>query len=335
MGKIRWGILSTAKIGIEKVIPAMQRGELCEVVGLASRSLEKAKSAADKLGISRAYGSYEDLLADPEIDAVYNPLPNDQHVPWSIKALEAGKHVLCEKPIGLSAKQGRELADVAEKFPNLKVMEAFMYRHHPQWKLAKELVKSGKIGTLKTIQTFFSFFNDDPHNIRHDPAMGGGGLMDIGCYAISLSRWLFDLEPQRVLASVEIDPNWGVDRMASAILDFGHGGSSTFTCSMAVTAYQAVQIIGTEGRIELSEVPFNAPINLPCALRVQRNFGEIERVEVETCNQYTIQGDLFAKAILDNSPVPTPIVDAIRNMDTIEAIFASGKSGGWVVPKQS
>jgi predicted dehydrogenase len=333
--KVRWGILSTAKIGVEKVIPAMQRGEFCKVVALASRSEEKARLAADKLGIAKAYGSYEALLADPEIDAIYNPLPNDQHVPWSIKALEAGKHVLCEKPIGLSAKQGRELADSAEKFPHLKVMEAFMYRHHPQWKLAKELVKSGKIGTLKTIQTFFSFFNDDPHNIRHDPSMGGGGLMDIGCYAISLSRWLFELEPKRVLAHVEIDPNWGVDRMASAILDFGNGGSATFTCSMAVTAYQSVQIIGTEGRIELSEVPFNAPNSIPCALRVQRNFGEIERIEVETCNQYTIQGDLFAQAILNETPVPTPIVDAIRNMDTIEAIFGAGKSGGWVAPRQS
>ena len=333
--KVRWGILSTAKIGVEKVIPALQRGELCKVVALASRSEEKARVTADKLDIPRAYGSYEELLADPEIDAIYNPLPNDQHVPWSIKALEAGKHVLCEKPIGLSAAEGRKLADAADRFHDLKVMEAFMYRHHPQWKLAKELVKSGKIGTLRTIQTFFSFFNDDPHNIRHDPAMGGGGLMDIGCYAISLSRWLFDQEPERVLAHVEIDPEWKVDRMASAILDFGTGGSATFTCSMAVTAYQCVQIIGTEGRIELSEVPFNAPTIVPCALKLQRNFGEIERIEVETCNQYTIQGDLFAKAILDKTPVPTPIVDAIRNMDTIEAIFASGKSGGWIVPNQS
>jgi predicted dehydrogenase len=335
MSKIRWGVLSTAKIGVEKVIPAMKRGDFCKVVAIASRSEEKARAAAEKLDLPKSYGSYEALLADPEIDAIYNPLPNDQHVPWSIKALEAGKHVLCEKPIGLSALEARKLADASEKYPNLKVMEAFMYRLHPQWKLAKELLKSGKIGTLKTIQTFFSYFNDDPHNIRHDPAMGGGGLMDIGCYAISLSRWLFDHEPERVLAHVEIDPEWKIDRMASAILDFGHGGSATFTCSMAVTAYQSVQIIGTEGRIELSEVPFNAPTIVPCALKVQRNFGEIERIEVETCNQYTIQGDLFSKAILDNTPVPTPIADAIRNMDTIEAIFASGKSGGWVVPNQS
>ena len=335
MSKIRWGILSTAKIGVEKVIPAMRRGELTEVVAIASRSETKARQAADRLGIKTAHGSYEALLADPEVDAIYNPLPNDQHVPWSIRAMEAGKHVLCEKPIGLSAVEGRSLADAAAKYPNLKLMEAFMYRHHPQWRTAKELVKSGRIGTLRTIQTFFSYYSDDPHNIRHDPAMGGGGLMDIGCYAISLSRWLFDAEPARVLAHVEIDPNWGIDRMASAILDFGSGGSATFTCSMAVNPLQVVQVVGTEGRIELSEVPFNAPNNMPCSLRVQNGDGAIDRIELETCDQYTIQGDLFAKSILEDTPVPTPIEDAIRNMDTIEAILASGKAGGWVVPNRT
>ncbi len=335
MNKIRWGILSTAKIGVEKVIPAIQKGERSEVVAIASRSESKAKAAADRLGIAKAYGSYEALLADPEVDAIYNPLPNDQHVPWSIRALEAGKHVLCEKPIALSAAEGRELADAGARHPKLKLMEAFMYRHHPQWRLAKELIGSGRIGQLRTIQTFFSFFNDDPSNIRHDPAKGGGGLMDIGCYAISLSRWLFGTEPERVLAHVELDPRWGVDRMASAILDFGAGGSASFTCSMAVAPLQVVQVVGTSGRIELSEVPFNAPNNAPCALRVQGNGGPVERVEVEICNQYTIQGDLFARAIQEDAPVPTPIVDAIRNMDVIEAIFGSGKSGGWVVPNRT
>ena len=335
MTKIRWGILSTAKIGVGKVIPAMQRGTLTEVVAIASRAEAKAREAADKLGIAKAYGSYEALLADPEVDAVYNPLPNDQHVPWSIRALEAGKHVLCEKPIGLSAAEGRRLAEVSAQHPKLKLMEAFMYRHHPQWRTAKELVKSGRIGKLRTVQTFFSYYSDDAHNIRHDPAMGGGGLMDIGCYAISLSRWLFDAEPARVLAYVEVDPDWEIDRMASAILDFGDGGSATFTCSMAVNPLQVVQVVGTEGRIELAEVPFNAPNNVPCALRVQHGVGAIERIEVETCDQYTIQGDLFAKAILEDTPVPTPIDDAIRNMDAIEAILAAGKAGGWVVPNRT
>jgi len=330
--KIRWGILSTAKIGVAKVIPAMQRGERTEVVAIASRSWDKAQAAATKLGIARAHGSYEALLADPEVDAIYNPLPNDQHVPWSIRALEAGKHVLCEKPIAVTAAEGQTLVDAGTKYPRLKLMEAFMYRHHPQWKLAQELVTSGRIGTLRTIQTFFSFYNDDPSNIRHDPSKGGGGLMDIGCYAISLSRWIMGAEPARVLGLVEVHPEWGVDRTASAILDFGGRGSATFTCSMAVTPFQMVQIIGDAGRIELSEVPFNAPKETPCAVRLQLNNGPIERIEVEVCDQYTIQGDLFAQAILDDTPVPTPITDAVRNMEVIEAIRRSGVTGQWVTP---
>ncbi len=330
--KIRWGILSTAKIGVEKVIPAMRRGDRTEVVAIASRSLDKAQAAASKLAIGKAFGSYEELLADPDVDAIYNPLPNDQHVSWSIRALEAGKHVLCEKPIAVSANEGRLLVEAGDKFPRLKLMEAFMYRHHPQWKLAKELVTSGRVGSLRTIQTFFSFYNDDPSNIRHDPAKGGGGLMDIGCYAISLSRWIMDAEPSRVMGLVEVHPEWGVDRTASAILDFGAKGSATFTCSMAVTPYQVVQIIGTQGRIELSEVPFNAPRDKPCVVRLQPRDGPVERIEVETCDQYTIQGDLFARAILDDTPVPTPIADAVRNMEVIEAIRKAGESGQWVKP---
>ena len=330
--KIRWGVLSTAKIGTAQVIPAMQRGALSEVVAIASRSLSKAQSAADALGIARAHGSYEALLTDPEVDAIYNPLPNDDHVPWSIRALAAGKHVLCEKPIALSAAEAQTLVDAGARHPHLKLMEAFMYRHHPQWRLAQELVGGGRIGVLKTIQTFFSFFNDDPANIRHDPAKGGGGLMDIGCYAISLARWLMGGEPSRVLGLVEVHPNWHVDRTASAILDFGGGRSATFTCSMAVTPFQVVQVIGDRGRVELSEVPFNAPTDRPCAVRYQPSDGAVERIEVEACDQYTIQGNLFSQAILDDTPVPTPITDAVRNMEVIEAIRRSGATGQWTIP---
>ena len=261
--------------------------------------------------------------------------PNDLHVPWSIKALEAGKHVLCEKPVGLSAEQARELAEAGARHPKLKLMEAFMYRHHPQWIKTKELVNSGRIGPLQTIQTFFSFYSDDPTNIRHDLSKGGGVLMDVGCYAISLSRWLFAAEPARVLAHVVTDPKFGgVDRTASAVLDFPGKGSATFTCSMAVAPLQVVQVVGTLGRIELNDVPFNAPPDRPCSILLQVNDGSAERIELPVCDQYTLQGDLFARAILDDSPVPTSIDDAIRNMEVIEAILASGRSGGWVEPKR-
>jgi len=325
--KIRWGILSTAKIGIVQVIPAMQKGEFCEVTAIASRTPELAKKVAKDLGIPRAYGSYEALLADPDIDAIYNPLPNHLHVPWSIKAIEAGKHVLCEKPIGLSAAEGQQLLDCASAHPELKVMEAFMYRHHPQWRTARKMIRAGKIGDLRTIQSFFSYFNDNPQNIRNQPEIGGGGLMDIGCYPISVSRFIFDAEPERVSGILEFDSALGTDRLSSATLDFGNG-TSTFTCSTQLNPYQRVHIHGTEGRLEI-EIPFNAPTDRPCKIWHQTRV-EIKEVELKVCNQYTIQGDLFSQAILNNMPVPTPLEDAIANMKVIEAIVESHRIGSWI-----
>lgn len=325
--RIRWGILSTAKIGTVQVIPAMQQGEFCEINALASRDLAQAKQAASQLGIPHAYGSYEELLADPDIDAIYNPLPNHLHVPWSIKAIEAGKHVLCEKPIGLSSSEGQQLLECAQAHPELKVMEAFMYRHHPQWQLARKLVLDGTIGELRTIQSFFSYFNDDPQNIRNQSEIGGGGLMDIGCYPISLSRFIFDQEPERVSGIVEYDSELGTDRLASATLDFGKG-TSTFTCSTQLNPYQRVHIHGTQGRVEI-EIPFNAPVDRAC--RVWHQTGaDIAEVKLDICNQYTIQGDLFSQAILNNTAVPTPLSDAVANMRVIEAIVESNRSGAWV-----
>lgn len=327
MKKIRWGILSTAKIGVVKVIPAMQRGEHCEIAAIASRNLEQARNAASKLGIPKAYGSYDELLDDPEIDAIYNPLPNHLHVPWSIKALEKGKHVLCEKPIGLTSKEGLELVDAARRFPKLKVMEAFMYRHHPQWKKAKELARDGSIGDLKTIQSFFSYNHLTPENYRMHPEYGGGGLFDIGCYPISLSRFIFDAEPHQVSAIVEFDPVYKVDLLASAMLDFG-AGTSSFTCSMNVAPYQRVNIFGTTGRIEI-EIPFNAPPDRGCRMWLQQ--GEnIQEIVLDICDQYLIQGELFSLAVLNDTPVPTPIEDAVRNMLVIEKIFEAGRQRTWV-----
>lgn len=327
MSRIRWGIISTAKIGVQKVIPAMQRGEHCHITAIASRNLDQARSVAEKLGIPAAYGSYEELLADPNIDAIYNPLPNHLHVPWSIKALEAGKHVLCEKPIGLTSAEGQQLVDAARRHPRLKVMEAFMYRHHPQWLKAQELVDNGSIGELKTIQSFFSYNHLNAGNYRLQPEFGGGGLFDIGCYSISLSRFLFKAEPTRVCGIVEFDPQFKVDRLASAILDFG-SGTSSFTCSMSVAPYQRVNIFGTTGRVEI-EIPFNAPPDRPCKLWHQQG-SEITEILIDVCDQYHIQGELFSLAILNNTPVPTPIEDAVQNMVVIENIFAAAKQGTWL-----
>ena len=329
MKKLNWGILSTAKIGIEKVIPAMQQGKLSEIVAIASRTHESAREAAKNLKIPKAFGSYQDLLDDTSIDAVYIPLPNHMHVPWTIKALAANKHVLCEKPIALTATEAKELLKETEKFPHLKVMEAFMYRHHPQWIQALELINGGGIGMVKTVHSFFSYYNDDPENIRNMVDIGGGGLMDIGCYCISLARLIFDEEPQRVFGKIEYDPGFETDRICSGILDFVQG-TSTFTCSTQLVPYQRVNVFGTKGRIEI-EIPFNAPPDKPCKILFQNN-EIIEEIEIEICDQYTIQGDLFSLAVLKNEKVPTPIEDAVENMKVLEAVIQSAEKEEWCTP---
>ena len=244
-----------------------------------------------------------------------------------IRDREAGKHVLCEKPIGLSAAEGQKLVDAAAKFPKLKVMEAFMYRHHPQWQRAKSLVESGGVGELRTIQSFFSYFNDDGQNIRNQKDIGGGALMDIGCYNISLSRFLFGGEPKRVLGLIEHDPKFGTDRISSGVMEFSNG-TSTFTCSTQMVPYQRINAFGTTGRVEI-EIPFNAPPDRPCKMWHQQG-DAVEEIACDICDQYTVQGELFAAAVLDDKPVPTPIVDAVQNMKVIEAIVESAASNVWV-----
>ena len=326
MNKVRWGILSTAKIGREKVIPAMQAGEFSEIIAMASSNMDRATSESVRLNIPKIYGSYDQLLGDPDVDAVYIPLPNHMHVEWSIKALRAGKHVLCEKPIGLSSTEAQELLNTAKQNPGLKVMEAFMYRFHPQWERSKKLVLDGVIGELKTIQTFFSYYNVDPNNIRNQKDAGGGGMMDIGCYCISVARFIFEREPERVFGTVEFDPVLETDRLASGILDFG-GQTSTFTCSTQLTPYQRVNILGTDGRIEI-EIPFNAPPDKPTRIWLHSKKGS-EEIWFDAVDQYTIQGDRFSKTILENTTVPTPLEDAVNNMKMIELIFESSEQGVW------
>ena len=327
MRKVRWGIMSTAKIGLQKVIPAMQKGEYSEIQAIASRDTDRARESARRLGIPRAFGSYEELLADDGIEAVYIPLPNHLHVEWSVKALEAGKHVLCEKPLGLNAADARKLLAAAEAFPGLKIMEGFMYRHHPQWQRAKLLIDRGKIGELRAVQSFFAYYNLAPDNIRNRGDAGGGGLMDIGCYPISLSRFLFEAEPFRVCAVMEMDPVFNTDRQVSAIMVFG-AGTATFTCGTQLAPHQRVNILGSDGRIEI-EIPFNAPPGRACRIWYQSG-GGTEEIQLEICDQYTLQGDAFSKAILDGTPVPIPLSDAVANMQVLDALALSARSGTWV-----
>ena len=328
--KLRWGILSTAKIGLEHVIPAMQRGQLTTVNAIASRDLDRARQAASKLGIPTAYGSYEELLADPQIDAIYIPLPNHLHVPWTAKAAEAGKHVLCEKPLSLTAAEAETLLRVRAR-TGVQIAEAFMVNCHPQWQRVRALLDEGRIGELRAISGVYSYFNSDPANVRSKVEWGGGGLMDIGCYLIHTARYAFRQEPRRVVGLIDRDPQLGIDRLASALLDFP-GGQAVFTCGTQMIPHQQIQFLGTRGCITL-EIPINALADRPARLFIDSS-GDLRGAGIATetfpaCDQYTLQGDAFAKAVFEGAPVPVPLEDSIRNMAVIEAIFNSAKSGQW------
>ena len=333
MRPVRWGVLSTAKIGTGKVIPAMQRAKLCDVAAIASRDIEKAKAAADALGIPQAYGSYAELLADPQIEAVYNPLPNHLHVPLSLQAAEAGKHVLCEKPLALTAAEAQTLVEARDR-AGVLIQEAFMVRYHPQWRRARELVRSGAVGELRAVQGLFSYDNRDPGNIRNMAAIGGGGLYDIGCYPIVGARFLFAAEPTRVVGLIDRDPEWKIDRLTTAILDFPNGQAS-FTCSTQLAPYQRMQICGTKARIEI-EIPFNAPADKPCRIFIDDgsrlgNAG-IAVEEFPVSDQYAEQGNAFSRAIRSGEPLEFPLEDAVQGMRIVDAVFRSAESGNWERP---
>jgi predicted dehydrogenase len=331
MDKVRWGVLSNAKIGWEKVIPGMQRSQWCDVQAIASRSLERAQAAAKAAGIPKAYGSYEELLADPQIEAIYNPLPNPLHVPWTLAAARAGKHVLCEKPFSMNANEAAALREVADK---VHIMEAFMVRFHPQWLRARELVRSGALGDIRSLQVFFSYFNRDAANIRNKPETGGGALYDIGCYAIVAGRFIFESEPLRVVSQIDWDPDFGTDRTVSALLDFGDGRRLDFTVSTQTTPYQRVHIVGTQQRLEI-EIPFNAPLDESTRIYIDAGKAlagaQAVTETIAPCNQYGLEGDAFSQVVRGKMPLPYGLDDAICNMKVIDAVFRSGKSGQWEV----
>jgi predicted dehydrogenase len=330
---VNWGVLSTALIGRAKVIPGMQKSAVSRVLGIASRNQGTAEATAQALGIPRAYGSYEALLADPDIHAVYNPLPNHLHVPWSIRALEAGKHVLCEKPIALDAEEARTLLAARDR-SGLIVAEAFMVRYTPWWQRVRALAQEGRLGRVAAIQTAFSYYLDDPANIRNMPGIGGGGLMDIGCYAIATARYIWGAEPLRVSGLIERDPAMGTDRLTSAVVQFPEG-HLTFTCSTQLAPHQRVTIMGTKARVEVV-IPFNAPPDAPC--RILIDDGEVldgSGAVVEdfpVTDQYTAQGDAVSRAILGEAPLEFPLEDAIANMRVIDAVFRSAETGAWEAP---
>jgi predicted dehydrogenase len=324
---IRWGVLSTSGFARRTWIPSVQQSELGRVVAIASRDGTTARRVADELGIPVAHSSYEQLLDDDEIDAVYIPLPNHLHAPWTIAAARAGKHVLCEKPLALSLEDGLAMAEAAEH-AQVKLMEAFMYRYHPAWMAFHDLVRAGRIGMLQSVQSWFSYFNDDPANIRNVAAAGGGALNDIGCYSISVARWLFGAEPERVQAAVHLDPDLGVDTLASAVLEFPNGGLATIGCSSRTEPDQWVTAYGRDGLASIS-IPFNIPFDQSIEVRVVHrgqdpSATDAEVIEFPAANQYTLMADAFARSVLDGTPPPTPIEDALGNLRTLESVRDMG-----------
>jgi predicted dehydrogenase len=333
--RVRWGVLGAASIALRRAIPGMQKGEWCEVAAIASRDLRKAQEAAQSLGIAKAYGSYDELLADPTIEAIYNPLPNKLHVEWTTRAAEAGKHVLCEKPIGVAAADAGALLAVRDR-TGVKIGEAFMVRTHPRWLRTRELVRAGRIGRLRAVSSTLTYFNRDPRNIRNSVEYGGGALLDIGCYSVTLSRFVFGEEPTRVCGLLERDPEMKTDRLTSAILEFT-AGQSVFTCSTQLAYNQRFAILGTTGRIDL-ERPLNPPPDdQPTRILIDDNPSDptgagITAEIIPACDQFTIQGDLFSRAVREGGEVPVPLEDSVRNMRAIDALFRSAESGRWEAP---
>ena len=328
--RTRWGVLGASKFAINKCVPGIQASALCDVSAIASRDLEKAEDAADKLDIASSYGSYEELLADPTVDVIYIPLPNHLHVPWAIAAAKAGKHVLCEKPLAMTVEEV-QLLIAARDAAGVVVGEAFMVRTHPQWLRARDLAASGRIGELRAATGFFSYTNVDPLNIRNRADAGGGAIWDIGCYPVTTARLVFGTEPLRVAAAIVRDPEFGTDRLSSFILEFPQG-HAIFTCSTQLVPYQRMQFMGTKGRIEM-EIPFNSPPDRPSRIFIDDG-GELfgSGISTETFDigdQYTWQADAFARAVLGEGPVPVPLEDSLKQVAVLTAIFRAAESGRW------
>ena len=329
--KLVWGVMGAANIALKKVIPGMLGDATSTIRGIASRDGAKAKAASAELGFETHYDSYEALLADPQIEAVYIPLPNHLHVPWSVKALEAGKHVLCEKPIALDAEEAEQLIAARDR-SGCQVLEAFMVRQHPQWLRAREIVKSGEIGEVRLVQTTLSYFNADPANVRNIADIGGGALYDVGCYALQIGRYIFASEPSRVVSLIDRDPDMGTDRLTSAILDFGDGKQLAFSASTQLVPFQRTQIFGTKGRIEVL-VSLNAPQGEATRLLVDTT-GAIDgsgiRTEaIEPCDQYGLQSAMAVRIFRGLEAAEFSIEDGVQNMRCIDAVYRSGVSGAW------
>ena len=325
MKPVRWGILSTANIGVEKVIPGMLKSKDIEIVAIASRDKKRAANAAKKLGIAHSYGSYEELLADPTIEAIYNPLPNHLHVPLTLMAAKAGKHVLCEKPIAITAKEAKKLLKAPS---NVLIQEAFMVRHNPQWIEIRKRIAKGEIGRVLAVHMLFSYHLVDPKNVRNLADIGGGGLLDIGCYPITIARFVLGAEPLRVTGTFDRDPKFKTDRLMSGLADFGEGRHLSFVVSTQGASYQRTVILGEFGTIEV-DIPVNAPPDQPNRFTVSVTGKKPKVIEMPVVDQYQLQAEDFGRAIRKKTKAPYDVADAVQNMNILDAFFRAESSGKW------
>jgi predicted dehydrogenase len=325
MKPVKWGVLGVSNHFVKRVLLPLEASPLVDLYALASRGAERAEVAARRYGIKAAYGSYKELLADPEVEAVYIPLPNHLHGEYIRLAAEAGKHILCEKPLALNAGEAAESIACAEA-GGVRLMEAFMYRFHPQWVRAYELVRCGEIGALQFIHTSFSYHLTDPENIRARLETGGGALRDIGCYAVSAARYLSEKEPLRVVSLNVRDAKGGTDILSSGMLDFG-SCRSLFTTATRSFPAQRVDIHGSGGSMTV-QLPFNTYPDVPAVLTVRTSVG-VRDILCGPADQYALQFEAFSRALREGAPVPTPPQDAVRNQAVLDALFRSEETGGW------
>lgn len=325
MKKLKLGVIGVSNHFKKRCRIPLQQSEHVELYAVASSSKEKATAYADRYKIPKAYASYEALLKDKQVDFVFIPLPNHLHLEWIKKAADAGKHILCEKPLTLNAPEAAEAGDYCKK-KDVVLMEAFMYPFHPQWKRVKEIIDSGELGKIAVVTTFFSYQNLDPKNIRNIKKYGGGGLMDIGCYAISVPRFLLEKEPNRVVSMIDYDESFGIDKLTSALLDFGDARAS-FTVATQINRFQRVEIHCTAGKIEV-EIPFNTYPDVEVKVHVSSAVGE-RTIPFGPADQYGLQFDAFARYLKGEDVYVNPPEDALNNMKAIDAVIRSAQSGAW------
>lgn len=325
MQKLKIGILGTSNHYLKRIVLPLQETKYCESYAVGSRNIEKAEQMAKAFSLPMWFGSYQAVIDCTEVDMIYIPLPNHLHREWVIKALEAGKPVLCEKPLGLDAAEAEEMIEKSRE-TGVPLMEGFMYRFHPQWQHALNIVRTNQMGSIQYIHTSFSYNNPDPANIRNQPALGGGALMDIGCYAISVPRFILGREPRRVMSLISKHPEFATDRLTSGVLDF-NGPRATFTVSTTAQPFQVVDIVGSSGSITI-HIPFNTFTDVPSRITISDGLGQRE-VKFKASNAYGLMFDAFAQAVLERKPLPVFGLDAINNMKVIDAIRASG-TGEWI-----